>query len=464
MGLLNTDKSNILDWLRAEESKEGLDRDEKISIVLLRRKLGETMSVSDDYSVFRGYQLSAEMSTLILEDALKASKKLLTYGLRHRRNEVKEASKNAVALQIKHGDFQWIEQLRKSSSQHCQETYYELVLRDDVLIHEEIDGLNRAIKEFALLRRLACAPKGYEAQRQFDELVKMRIPARTLLFGKALLLIQKGRIRQLLKEAKRLSKEKAGVLLTGISKNISSKNFDLIVSEYEEWNSREKDRDETPSVYAKASALAAAVLRSASHERLQRLREAMKTISLTPSSRDIVLTLLKYGDLDDLKLALDRIAGSEKEVDFWNHTELGHTSARRMEYIGGGIPQFLQEIQSKKEFWEYVLPEDRAHRSEKDLLLLKNRNNRSLYVRLAAYAMIGIAEKENQEDLIRLANHEYGLISRTAAIRLARLMKEKALALLSSRVDDVIQSAGSKLLASALRAAELELYDVVRLW
>jgi len=461
--LLNADKAKLLDWLRAEESKEELTRDEKVSIVLLRRKLGETALVGDDYSVFRGYQLSAEMSTLILEDAVQASKKLLMYGLRHRRNEVKEASKNAIALQIKHGKFEWIEQLRKSSSQSCQQTYYGLILRNEVTIPEEIGGQNRAYREFILLKKLTSASIGSEARIVFDELVEMRIPARILIFGKALLLIRNGRIRQLIKEAKRVSKDKAEVLFAGISKNISSEDFDLIVSEYEEWNSREKERYETPSAYAKASGLAAAILRSASYERLPRLREAMKTIPLALSSRDIVMALLKYGDLDDVKLVLDRIAGSEKEVDFWNHTELGQTVARRMEEIGGGIPQFLKEIKSKKEFWEYISPQERPNRPEKDLLLLKNRDNRSLYLRLAAYAMIGIAERQDQEDLIKLANHNYGLIARTATIRLVRSIREKALDLLSSTVDDVIQKGKSTSLAEALRAAELELYDVARL-
>lgn len=462
--LLSTNKAKMLDWLRAEESKEELTRDEEISIVLLRRKLGETALISDDYSVFRGYQLSAEMSTLILEDALHASQKLLTYGVRHVRNEVKEASKNAIALQIKNRNYEWIEQLRKSSSQSCQQTYYGLILRNDVFVPEEIGGQSRANKEFTLLKKLTSTLKESEAQGVFDELVKMRIPARNLLFGKSLLLIQKSRIRQLLKEVKRISKDKAEVLLAGISNNISSEDFDLIVSEYEKWNSKEKERYEMPSTYAKATGLAAAILRSASYERLTRLREAMKRIALAPSSRDIVLTLFKYGDLDDVKLVLNRIAKSEKEVDFWNHTELGQTAGRRMGEIGGGIPQFLKEIQSKKEFWEYIPSEERAKRPEKDLLLLQNRYNRSLYVRLTAYAMIGIAEKQNQEDLIRLTNHDYGLIARTAAIHLVRLIKEKALDLLSSRVDDVIQKGGARSLGEALRAAELELYDVVRLW
>ena len=43
-------------------------------------------------------------------------------------------------------------------------------------------------------------------------------------------------------------------------------------------------------------------------------------------------------------------------------------------------------------------------------------------------------------------------------------MKEKALDLLSSKVDDFTQKGRSTSLAEALRAAELELYDIVRLW
>ena len=57
--LLNAEPKKILDWLRAEESKESLTRDEKVSIILLRRKLGESPLVDDDYSAFRSYRFSA---------------------------------------------------------------------------------------------------------------------------------------------------------------------------------------------------------------------------------------------------------------------------------------------------------------------------------------------------------------------------------------------------------------------
>jgi hypothetical protein len=462
--LLNADTAKIIDWLRTEESKEVLSNEEKTSIVLLRRKLGETELVSDDYFVFRGYQLSAELSSLILENPQQTSKRLLLYGLRHRRNEVREASRDAIAFQIGHGDFEWVEQLKKSKSHPCQQAYFELVLRSDVPANEVSDGTNKAIKEFAILKKITTGSEESESRQLVQELVKMRSPKWILLFAKALLLTRTGRISQLLGEAKRIAKNRAEILLAGISKNISVEDFDLIVSEYEDWNSREKGRYKTPSIYAKTSALAAAILRSASYERIPRLREAMRTIPLTPSSRDIVLTIFKFGDLDDVKLVLDRIAESEQEIDFWNHTELGRCLTRRMEEIGEGIPQFLNEIQGRQEFWEYIDPDARAEKSEDNLLLLKNRHNRALYVRLAAYAIIGTAKEADQEHLMRLATHYYSLIARTAAVRLVRLSRENALTFLCSKVKDNIGRGKSEPLAEAMRAAELELYDVARLW
>jgi hypothetical protein len=208
-----------------------------------------------------------------------------------------------------------------------------------------------------------------------------------------------------------------------------------------------------PSIHANASALAAAILRSASYEKLARLREAMKTILLTPSSRDVVLTLLKSGDLDDLKFVLDRVAESEDRIDFWNHTELGRTLARRMKEIDGGVPNFLNEILNKEEFWEGIPAEERAEKSEDELLSLKNGDNRALHVRLAAYAIIGIAKEADQEHLMRLTTYNYGLIARTAAVRLVRLMEGKAITFLNSGIDNVIKSGKSSSLAEALRAA-----------
>lgn len=462
--LLSAIEHKVIEWLRSEESKEELSGDEKVPIILLRRKLGESGSLTEDYSVFGGYQLSAEMSYLIEEEAPSTSKKVLMYGLRHRRAEVTEASKAAIALQITNGDFGWIEQLRNSSSLACQRAYYELVFCESVPMLDEEAAKTAASREFNLLKKMAVVQSPSEARQLLRQLQKARPPARSLLFGRSLALVREGRIQELIKRVRQVSKEEAALMLAGIGKEISAKLFDAVVTEYEGWNSQEKGRYERPAVYAKANAYATTILCSSSEEGLQRLRQAMKRIELTPSSRAIVLALSKYGDVGDVEYLLGRIAAEEKEIEFWNHTELGRCVARRMEELGGGMPASLKEIQNKPEFWEYIPAEERANRPESDLLGLKNSSNKALYIRFASYAMIGAAEEQDQDLLLRLTNHDYGLIARAASIRLVRLLKEAAINLMSTKIDDSIQKGNPKSLAEALRAAEIELYDVARLW
>ena len=61
--VLRTDPTSVLTWLRSEESSEDLGRDEKVSNILLRKKLRETPLNHADYLAFRRYQLSAEMAS-----------------------------------------------------------------------------------------------------------------------------------------------------------------------------------------------------------------------------------------------------------------------------------------------------------------------------------------------------------------------------------------------------------------
>ena len=117
-----------------------------------------------------------------------------------------------------------------------------------------------------------------------------------------------------------------------------------------------------------------------------------------------------------------------------------------------------------REFWEYIIHEERAERPKGDLLPIASIENRALYVRLAAYAMIGAAAKKDQGHLIRLTTHQYGLVARAAAIRLVRLLGERALRKLSTRVDDSVQKRESESLAGALQSAEIELFRIASLW
>jgi len=199
-------------------------------------------------------------------------------------------------------------------------------------------------------------------------------------------------------------------------------------------------------------------------QHLSCLRAAFQNVGLALSSRALVLALLNHGDSGDLKLVLDRVAAEAERVDFWNHTELGRAAARRLQKTADRVPDYLLDIERRKEFWEYVLSEDRVAWRAKDLLPIKSVDNRALYIRLAAYGMIGSAKDGDQDLLVRLTGHDYGLLARDAAIRLVRLDGESALRLLAAKVDDSIRQGQSASLANALRSAEIEFFGVASLW
>jgi len=463
--LLGADPAKLLEWLRAEESKEDIDRDEKVSIVLLRKKLGESPLINDDYLALRNYRLSAELANLILENPLLVPNELIITGLRHRREEVKEACVETVALKIQNGDLSWIELLYKSSSNSFREAYRTLVLRDDVPIPESDEYKSRGMEQFIILKKMVSAQTLSEALSPWESLLKKRPPLWVMLFGKALMYIKDGKMGSLLRETWRMSKENAKLWLDAIGVGITSDAFDTMVTAYEKWNSKEKrGRYQSSSINIKANALAQAIFRSMSLHNLPRLRTAIKIIRLTPSSREIVHSLLKYGNLNDFKLVLGRIATETEEVYYWNHTRLGRAAARQLETTAKKMPVFLGDIATKKEFWDYMSREERGKYSSKDLLSIKSLENRSLYVRLAAYGMIGAAKKEDHDLLMKLTDHSYSLIATAAAIRLTRVLGKGALETLVTKVDESIQSGYSESLAVVLRSAEMELFGIISLW
>jgi hypothetical protein len=262
----------------------------------------------------------------------------------------------------------------------------------------------------------------------------------------------------------RASREKAEILLAAIGGETDPDDFDALMSAYEDFNVKEKGRYETKVIYAKANGLAHSISRSMPRAHLPRLRQAMKNIRLTASSRQLIHALLEYGNLSDFKLILSRIGAQEQEIDFWNHSQLAQMVAKRMERIAKRIPGFLRKLVGRKEFWEYVSNDDRQKLPRTDLLPLRLSENRRLFIRLAAYGMIGAATKEDKELLTKLATHNYGLIARAAAIRLVRLLGDKALRELSAKVEESIQKDESKSLADALRSAEIEFFSVASLW
>jgi len=462
--LLNAARAKLLEWLRAEESKETIVREAKISIVLLRRKLGESPVTDEDYLALRNYRLSAELASLILENPISVPDKLITNGLRHRREEVREACLEAVVAKIRNGDWDWIRRLQSSSSASCRDAYRTIVLRNDIPIPKTIAPRDRALQLFTLLKTIISASNNSDSMAAYESLSRMRPALWVKIFSRALTRIRTHKMTSVLGEAKRASTTEARLLLAAIGSKVAPLDFDSLVTSYEDWNSRERGRYRRNAWCVKASALSETIARSSSVKHLPRLRDAIMAIRLTTSSRDVVLALLKYGNENDLKLVLDRIAAEEQRIVYWNHAGLGRTASKQLVKSTRKMPKFLKEISARTEFWEYIPDGERRTHEIKDLLSIKSVDNRGLYIRLAAFGMIGLAKKEDMELLLQLTRHNYSLIASSAAKRIVNLTGESALRSLSAGIDESIARGGARSLAEALRSAEVELFGIVALW
>jgi len=462
--LLGAERGKLLDWLRAEETKENLSRDEKVSIVLLRKKLGEEPLLEADYSALRGYQLSAELAGLIVRRPALVPPDLVLLGLRHIREEVRTACLEAVVAKLTGGDWSWIRRLRGSSSPALREAYQQLVLRHDVPTPQAPAGGDRDLEEFALLKRSSLSRSAAEAEEVLTELQRTRPRLQALLFARGLTYVRQGRMKTLLVEATRTSIDKAVLLLAACAGKIARTEFTAMLSTYEQWNSKESQGRKGWALQAKSTALANGILRCMSKEHLSELRRTIARVALTPSSRGIVLALLRNASLRDLRLVLGRVAATKEPVDYWNHTQLAYTAGRQIEGRARRVPRFLLDVGNREEFWTYVPEKDRAVQPKRALLPIQCIENRRFYVRLAAYGMIGAASSGDEEVLTRLADHEYELIARTAAARLVSLLGEVALQKLAAKAADCVKGRRAGPFAGVLRAAEMEHFGLAALW
>lgn len=474
--LLKCDPAKLLDWLRSEESEGELGPEDKASIILLRRRLGEAPLKVKDFDVLRYYKLSAELSHLIVENPLSIPDKLLLYGIRHRREEVRHACSHAIAEQIKAGRLEWIEKIRRSNGAGCKRTYLSLVLREDVLAPKEESKVSPLVAEFVLLKELACSKESSAIEKSFSQLMQRNLPKHIRQFAKGLSLVRRGNLVALLKQAWRAPASPAQHLLAAVFGSMSPRNFATLTSTFALWNSEDLKRYKQAidfdyryrmsKIYRITTALAEAINRCIDARSLPKLRQAFRTISLTPASRGIVLALLRHATPGDIELILKRLAATEYTVDIWNHTELGVVAAKRMEVMTGksGLPEFLSQIVRKTEFWEYIPTNERKKRSRRDLLPIRDSGNRGLYVRLAGYSSVGAAGRKDLDHLLKLTQHYFGLLARAAAMRLVRIWDEDALRRLSLITDDCIEQGTSDSLAESIRYAEMELHGLVKYW
>jgi hypothetical protein len=178
---------------------------------------------------------------------------------------------------------------------------------------------------------------------------------------------------------------------------------------------------------------------------------------LTPSAQYYALALIRIGKSSDVLKVIRRVARADHDIRYWFQIEMGRIVEKRMAELGGRLPGEFLRVHKKKGFWE----DSRNRRSKfsrKDLLPLKHLDNRTLYLRLVAHAMIGAARRNDLDILKRLAQHDYRMIARAAAIRLARVAGDAGIRVLQSAVDAAIEHGNAKSFGLAVRDAEIQKY------
>jgi hypothetical protein len=78
-----------------------------------------------------------------------------------------------------------------------------------------------------------------------------------------------------------------------------------------------------------------------------------------------------------------------------------------------------------------------------------------LYLRLVAHAIIGAAGRGDLDLLKKLALHEFRMIARAAAIRLAQLGEDGGIGMLQSVTADAIEHGRAEAFGLAIRDAEM---------
>lgn len=458
--IMKADPSQVLMWLSGSGSgSDDGETDTLVLAALLKRRLTNQQITSEELGLFRGYKLAVELAGLISEAPRFIPEKLLHYGLRHRRGEVRNASLQAVIQQLCNGDWSWIDRLERSSSIPLSRAYRELVC-DRSIPSPPAESNNLAIQRFSILQKLARSrlPKK-TTEQSVSDLIKLRAPKRMLLFAKALIMGRQEHIAELVRLCQRSNATVCDICMSAMGAGVTDRDFEVLIQTYVAWNAQETEKRRALS--RKANAAAKAIFRTTTEARIPELFTYLERINLFWSSREVIAALLKYANAEVLEHILHKIAHSEYEVDYWNHTELGNILEKRLLSTPQGIPSFLLNIAKTEEFWTYVEKKDKRGSTERIFLPIKNPGNRPLFIRLAGYALLGFATKADTDLLLRLATHEYGLIARSAAKRLVGFFGTEALAMLTSRIDEGIQEEKTKSIANAIAAAEMEIFAVI---
>ena len=467
--LLGEPPSRLVELIRSEEGKEDTDREGRAMLALLRRKASGAALQKEDWMLFRRYRLGIELAAIINASPLECPDPVLLWALRNKRRALREAGFKAITLKVADGQWNWIEALSKSVSASCRSSYEQLVLDAPLLPLESLVNASRSYREFSLLQRIARARTGQELRESLMALKKFRPRARTWLFGKGIVRHRHSGVKATLNSLHKHEESKVVTLLNSICPNLSDRDFLTLLDCYLFWNLKEAGlKDDTNGhlwrIYeGKATALAETILKVSSQQNLGPLRRVLRKVSLTPSAQYLAKALIRLGSSSDIVALIKKVEQADYQINYWFQIEMGQIVGRRMTELGEPIPTELLQILQRDDFWKdpRALNLKSAHKSSRPL---KNLYNRALYIRMVAHALIGASRDGNLDLLKDLSMHEFRMIARAAAIRLAQLDEDRGIRMLQSVVTGAIEHQHAEAFGLAVRDAEIESLGLVELW
>jgi hypothetical protein len=162
--------------------------------------------------------------------------------------------------------------------------------------------------------------------------------------------------------------------------------------------------------------------------------------------------------VDDVTAVLLKIGSFPDPMEYENHMELCLAAKEALLKSSKGIPTKYASWVKSRNFWVYLNRGELSSAEANAVLPLQNQGNRLLFIRLLAHAIVGLARSIEDELLTLLLRHSFRTISGAAAIRMAELVGDRALDLISNDVDESIARGRASILASVIRVAEESLY------
>ena len=463
--LLTASPARLVELIRSHEPKERSEA--RAVLVLLRRKVSGGSLDERDWATFRSYRLGMEVAEMIATSPLECPDRILLWALRNRRLVVGEAAFNAVTKKIAAGQTGWIETLAKSSSKSYRSAYERLAIDQTLPLSPSDPTAARPIREFALLQQIARAPNSKTVRALKRELTATRPSARVRLFASGIAANRITGIAATVKRLRSLGTGKITSLLDSISPPVAEPDVRSLLDAYRSWNLKEagltdySDKRVAQVYEEKAAAFAKTVLRVSSEHNLSALRETFREIVLTPSAQYVAIALIRHGDASDVLRLIERIGQAENRIPYWFQIEVGQTVGRRIRVLRSSVPAELLRMYENNDFWRD--PRAFSLDARHSQLPLKNIENRALYVRVVANALIGSAGQDDLNLLQALSQHEYRLVARAAAVRLAQF-GDDGMTMLEVAVTGAIEHQVAESFGAAVRDAEVERFGLMELW